>query len=213
MLKSFSILIILLFIPSLALAETLHLKNGKVVIGQVIKETDYSIQLKVNSIPFTYYKEEIEYIDNGETPLDVIDKAVKEEIKKEDIKQDIKEDKAAVRKRELITRLLDVNGARDAMSRIFLQIIDQAPKENQDDLRSMLKVDRVIEQLVPIYEKNYEETEITELINFYTSPTGKKNLQLIPQIMQESLEVATKYFKELTEAVEKKEKDEKSATK
>ncbi len=213
MLKSFSILIILLFIPSLALAETLHLKNGKVVIGQVIKETDYSIQLKVNSIPFTYYKEEIEYIDNGETPLDVIDKAVKEEIKKEDIKQDIKEDKAAVRKRELITRLLDVNGARDAMSRIFLQIIDQAPKENQDDLRSMLKVDRVIEQLVPIYEKNYEETEITELINFYTSPTGKKNLQLIPQIMQESLEAATKYFKELTEAVEKKEKDEKSATK
>ena len=171
------------------------------VEGQIYKEGEYSLRIYVNGAPYVYYREEIDHIDRLNS-VENIEKELKEKVTAEK-EADID------RKRDLIVRLLEVNGAREAMNRIFSQIIDQAPKDSRNDLRRMLKVDKVVDLLVPIYAEHYEQSELKELIGFYTSPTGKKHLELTPKLMAETLDQANKYFKGLADEVDKRHQAEK----
>ena len=98
--------------------------------------------------------------------------------------------------KELVRTLLEANGMRSSMIRIFEDIIRQAPQESQADLRAVLKGDTIIDNMIPTYAKHFTNAEIKELINFYKSPIGVKNLNLTPVLMQEVMQVSQKYFQE-----------------
>jgi len=56
------IFIFLIFVFSftfLSRAETIKLKNGKTVEAKIIEKTDNYIKLDINSIPITYYFDEL----------------------------------------------------------------------------------------------------------------------------------------------------------
>ncbi len=195
--KKLIFIVLFLFIPAISSADLIYLKNGKLIEGQIFKETEFSVRINVNGAPYVYYREEIDHIDRINS-VEMIEKEMKERMTGEKAKE-------IERERGLIVRLLEVNGARESMIRVFSQIIDQAPEEARNDLRKMLKVDKVIEMVVPTYAGHYDETELKELIGFYTSPTGKKHLELTPKIMAESLDAANKYFKGLVDDVDKKQ--------
>jgi len=42
----------------------------------------------------------------------------------------------------------------------------------------------------PIYDKHFTEQELKDLLAFYTSPTGKKAIQVMPDLLKESMEKA-----------------------
>jgi len=173
-------LLALLLSPGLLWADVIFLKNGKEVSGKILEESKYSIKVLVDKKILTYYLSEIEKVTRD---VDVAQE--KQEKQKE-----------SAQKKELILKLLEVNLVRNNMQKIFNQIIEQAPAETQEQLRKILIPDEIIERLIPLYSKYYTSEEIQDLINFYTSPTGKKHLEETPKLLEETLVEAVKYFQD-----------------
>ena len=98
--------------------------------------------------------------------------------------------------KELVIRLLEANGERNSIIQIFEDIISRAPEDEKTKLREILKSDAIIENIVPVYVKHFTPAELKELIAFYKSPVGAKNLALTPVLMTEVMEVTGKYFEE-----------------
>ncbi len=105
--------------------------------------------------------------------------------------------------KELVRRLLEANGMRTSLIRIFEDIISRAPADSQQELRDLLKPDVIIDNIVPVYAKHFTPAELTELIAFYKSPVGVKNLALTPQLMTEVMQVSQKYFEDNVKKLEK----------
>jgi hypothetical protein len=105
--------------------------------------------------------------------------------------------------KELVRTLLEANGMRASMIRIFEDIISQAPAESQKDLRAVLKGDAIIDNMIPVYAKHFTNEEIKELIGFYKSPIGVKNLSMTPVLMTEIMQVSQKYFEESVKTLPK----------
>ncbi len=105
--------------------------------------------------------------------------------------------------KELVQRLLEANGMRENLIRIFEDIINQAPVEKQKELRDILKTDEIIEVIIPVYAKNFTADELKELITFYKSPAGAKNLKLTPVLMNQVMQASGKYFEDRVNQLEK----------
>jgi hypothetical protein len=186
-------LLVILVFPAFATADTIYLKRGGKVTGQIVGETQYSIQVKVNGLPVTYFLTEIGKIEreNGTAINLPGGKSMVSPTVTPGPPAPVSE-----AKKQLILRLLEANGARENMNKMFGMIIDKAPAESREELKGVLKSDEIIERLVPIYGKYYTDDDLKELINFYKSPVGSKHLQLTPKILEESLNAAIVYFQE-----------------
>jgi len=55
--------------------------------------------------------------------------------------------------------------------------------------------------IVPIYDRNFSAEEIDGLMVFYSSPLGKKVLQKLPVIMQESMQAGKEWGGEIYKKV------------
>jgi uncharacterized protein len=193
--RSFTLtaLVVGLIFPALVAADTIYLKRGEKVTGQIVGETSYSIQVRVNGLPVRYFLTEIDKIEREDgTTINL--SGVKSMV----VPTVTPGPPAPVSeaKKQLILRLLEANGARENMNKIFAMIIAKAPAESREELKGVLKSDEIIERLVPIYAQYYSDDDLKELINFYKSPVGSKHLQLTPKILEESLNAAVVYFQE-----------------
>ena len=101
-------------------------------------------------------------------------------------------------KKELILKFIDVFGTRQAMSDNLTEMLKTMPEDSPDTkkLKEGIKVDEIIERLVPIYDKQFSAKELQAFIDFYSSPDGQKLVRGIPVIMKESVDVSSKYFSE-----------------
>ena len=180
--KILMIAVSILVISEFGWAEIIYFKDGRKIQGQIIEENKYSIKALVNGFPQIYYRYEIYRIemDKKEVPGQESEKAGQSSQDKE----------------QLIRRLLEVNGTRDSMNLRFNQIINKAPLEQQGELRKIIKTEEIIKRLIPLYAKYYTVEELKELITFYNSPTGRKHLETVPKIMEDSLHEIAKYFEE-----------------
>lgn len=195
-----------------ARADTIYLKDGTVIKGEITKDTDYSVQVMQNGFPRVYYKEQIDRIEKDKpekepttgpvTPSDEI-----EAYRKAGEKEELTEEK-----RQLIFRLMEANGARDSMTLIFNQIIDQVPLEERDTYRQLFKVDEIISLLVPVYARYYTTADLKELISFYKSPLGQKHIHVTPTVMRESMVETVKYFQKKMPKEKKEPQEEKPST-
>ncbi len=105
-------------------------------------------------------------------------------------------DQIPLETKELVRRLLEANGTRDSLTRIMEEIIKDAPEEKQASLRNLLRSDALIDQVIPIYAKYFTVAELKELVAFYKSPVGAKNLQLTPKLMTDVMATTAKYFQD-----------------
>ncbi len=104
---------------------------------------------------------------------------------------------AASGKRELVLKFIDVFGTRKALEQNFEMMLEQMPADKPEEVtqfRQRVKVDEIIEQLIPIYERNFSAEELQAFISFYESPNGQKLISTIPVLMQESVEVSAAYI-------------------
>ena len=100
-------------------------------------------------------------------------------------------------KKALILKFLDISGTRSSLSENLDMMIKQIPPDQaQDaaDVRTRVKVDEIIDQLVPIYDRNFTDEQLQGLIDFYSSPLGRTFISKLPDVMRESVEVSTKYM-------------------
>ncbi len=101
-------------------------------------------------------------------------------------------------KRELILKFIDVFGTKRAMEQnLETMFKDMGPNDPQTQkFKDNVRVDEIIEQLIPLYDKHFSADELKACITFYSSPEGQKLLQTIPVLMQESVDISAKYFEQ-----------------
>jgi hypothetical protein len=68
-----------------------------------------------------------------------------------------------------------------------------APDELWVELAEGFSSEEIIKLSVPVYVKHFDEEELGALAEFYESPLGKKVIQKMPMVMQESLAVGNEY--------------------
>lgn len=69
------------------------------------------------------------------------------------------------------------------------------------EFQKEVKFDGLLDQLIPIYDKYYSDTEIKELLQFYQSPVGQKVIATLPAITQEAMVIGQGWGKELSEKI------------
>ena len=104
-----------------------------------------------------------------------------------------------------VMELIEVTGSKNQMKIMMGKMIEQyetnfnIPKENFADFVSDASIHTFVERLVPIYQKYYSEEDIDGLLAFYKSPVGKKTLSIMPQLLQESMNVGEIWGREIGE--------------
>lgn len=60
-----------------------------------------------------------------------------------------------------------------------------------EDVRTVLPTDKMLEAVVPVYQRHFTSEDINAIIAFQTSPIGKKVVGLQPVMMQETVQALT----------------------
>jgi len=80
-----------------------------------------------------------------------------------------------------------------------------------DDLVKAMPMDEMTQAMVPAYQKHFTNGDINNLITFYSSPTGQKVLEEMPEITSEGIQammpIMRKYVSEWQERMQKEVKD------
>jgi len=209
---------VVFFAGAWAFAATVDLTDGRVVQGDIIKQDNKSLQINVDGVTMTYYSDEIKDIDGKSfTEAQVLPVVPPEAAapaqptpKPEAVPQpaDIQTETPASTatsgtidpdKKALILKFIDVFGTRQALINNFDLMLKQIEKEKPDEaqkIRQRVKVDEIIEHLIPIYDRNFTTEDLNSFIAFYGSPEGQKLISTIPELMKESVQESVKYMEE-----------------
>ena len=73
-----------------------------------------------------------------------------------------------------------------------------------DETLKNFPVDGMLDDMIPIYQRHLNQADIDAMIVFYSSPTGKKLMQQLPQITQEAMQASYKRMQQQIDAVMKR---------
>ena len=88
--------------------------------------------------------------------------------------------------------------ARPDLSDRIIKIIKE---ESKATISEAIRSDEFAAKLAPIYGKYFSESEIEELVKFYSSPLGKRVIAVTPQLTKESMAVGEEWQKTLNEDI------------
>jgi hypothetical protein len=195
-----------------ASAVTVNLSDGRSVQGDIVKQDSKSLQISVDGVTMTYYADEIKDIDG--TPFASYQtQAAPETVAPAPVAQPqtvadqgtgnmvVAPSTVAIDpdKRALILKFIDVFGTRQALTNNFEMMLKQIAKEKPDEaekIRERVKVDEIIDRLLPIYDRNFSSEDLKAFIDFYGSSEGQKLISTIPELMKESVVESVKYMQE-----------------
>ncbi|MBN4003041.1 DUF2059 domain-containing protein [Nostoc sp. LPT] len=116
-----------------------------------------------------------------------------------------------IEKTNNIKKLLEITGAKDISRQIIPQLLinfkseyPEVPQKIWDTFAAELKIDDMVDEFIPIYNKYFTNEEIKQIIAFYQTPLGQKTITVIPQITQESTAIGIRYGKVAVERALKK---------
>ena len=199
----------------LASAATVNFTDGRVVQGDIVKQDKKSLQINVDGVTMTYYADEIKDIDGKpftapqttpvaqpEAVVTVGVVAPPETVAAPPASAPVaasSEETIDPDKKVLILKFIDVFGTRQALSNNFALMIKQIEKEKPDEarkIRDRIKIEEIIDRLLPIYDRNFSAEDLKAFIAFYESPEGQKLIRTIPKLMKESVKESVKYMEE-----------------
>lgn len=107
-------------------------------------------------------------------------------------------------KNEKIMELMEVMGTKQNLHNILNTMVVQY-KSSYPNISSEFwkkaiseeNVNDLFNRMIPLYSKYYNEKEINDLIVFYKTPTGKKMVETMPQVMNESMQIGEKWGAEI----------------
>jgi hypothetical protein len=69
------------------------------------------------------------------------------------------------------------------------------------DLYENYPVDRILGDMVPVYQKHLTKSDLESVVVFYSSPVGKKLMQEMPAMTEEAMQIASSRIQEDNEAI------------
>ncbi len=171
---------------STAHAETVIMKDGRIIKGQIVENGHYYIKImEPGKLPYQIYKEQIQQIMEDVDPLewnpDLINANGFEGI--------------SAAKVLLIIEHMEANGARVNIQRNMEAVLGRAEGAEKERLVELLQIHEIVSALIPIYDDVYSESELRELNTFLKTPTGSKLISVTPEIMKASVGVVSDYFR------------------
>lgn len=111
-------------------------------------------------------------------------------------------------KEKLIKEMLELSGAKkmalQTMEMMISSFKKRMPTVENDFWNEFMKEadsDDLINMIIPVYAKHFTESEVKELIAFYNTSVGKKMVEKLPVISQESFGIGEAWGKALGEKV------------
>ena len=90
----------------------------------------------------------------------------------------------------------------DKMIESYKKIYPAAASDFWDEFAKEINLKDLVDMIVPIYGKYFSDEEITQLIAFYKTPLGKKIIETMPLIMQDSYGVGQAWGTKLAEKIQ-----------
>lgn len=113
-----------------------------------------------------------------------------------------------------IKQLMELTGTGKMAVQVVDQIISTTAVRNPkvdpkfwEEFSKSINPEDMINLIMPVYEKFYSEEDIDNMIIFYNTPTGKKMIQVLPDLTQESMRVGQQWGMKIAEDIMKKLKD------
>ncbi|MBP6343161.1 MAG: DUF2059 domain-containing protein [Candidatus Omnitrophica bacterium] len=184
-------------IPVTAHAEILIMKDGRSINAKILNRDSKKIKIEENGRTVTYFLDQVQSI-NGKPLADWEEESAEEDATPADSGTTPAPAKAkpiSITKLELIKKFIDIFGTRQSMVQNFERMLAGLPPDQSKEVRKILNVDEIIDNIVPLYDKYFTQQELETYVDFYTSPQGQKFLTTIPMIMKESVDVNIEYFK------------------
>jgi hypothetical protein len=107
-----------------------------------------------------------------------------------------------------IRKLMEITGSGNIGMQVLNSMIDsyrkmlpQVPQSFWDEFLKDVNPQSLVELIIPIYDKYLTHDEIKDIIKFYESPSGRKLIQVLPQITNESMEAGRIWGKEMGERI------------
>ena len=77
-----------------------------------------------------------------------------------------------------------------------------------DSVYKEMPVDKLIDVMIPVYQKHFTKGDMDALVAFYSSPTGEKMVKEMPAIMSESMQAASGILQEMMAKMTQRVNDE-----
>lgn len=229
--KMVSFVCCLFLLTGICSAETIYLKNGKKIQGQITEKDARKIKVNISGIAMTYYLDEIERIEQAapaptETkppakPIEILrpvsstpsmpaasSPAVpsQPQVKSQPQPQSPSAPAPAqavpvISKRELILNYIEVTGEKQNMRQRLDQTLSQIPPAEREKVKALFNVDEIIAEIIPIYDKYFTEEDLRSLIEFYKSPLYRKLTMIMPMMREDIVGAIAKYVEKKTEVL------------
>lgn len=115
-------------------------------------------------------------------------------------------DVAAKKKEATIRELMEVTGSAKLGTQMIEQMGEAFGSQMGPEFSGFwtefakgVKVEELVEMIVPIYAKHFEQEELEEMIKFNKSPVGQKFVAKMPEIVKESMAAGMKWGQKLGE--------------
>ncbi|MGA8153085.1 MAG: DUF2059 domain-containing protein [Terriglobales bacterium] len=116
--------------------------------------------------------------------------ASKEQIQKLFTVMDIsKQTRLAMVSMERQTQATTTEALKARYPRITPAQLERVQRISEESMKAF-PVDAMLDDMIPVYQKYLTQTDVDAMIAFYSSPTGKKLMQDMPQMMQEALQAS-----------------------
>ena len=79
----------------------------------------------------------------------------------------------------------------------YKELCPNVPHEYWNKLNENKNMEDLIKRVIPIYSKHLDEKEVDDLITFYKSPTGKKLIEKLPAVLDESMKEGENWGREI----------------
>lgn len=76
-----------------------------------------------------------------------------------------------------------------------------APDDFWETLSKEIKPEEMLDLIIPLYTKYYTDEELKQLLAFYKTPVGKKVIETLPLLTQESVAIGQEWGKRIGEKV------------
>jgi hypothetical protein len=103
-------------------------------------------------------------------------------------------------KPESVQKLMDISGAGEMgkmvmsqMMPVLKQSIPDASDEFWQDVTAEMNFDQLLTSIIPVYQQHLSEDDIQAILQFYTTPAGKKLISSQPLIMQQSMQIGQQW--------------------
>lgn len=116
--------------------------------------------------------------------------------------------------RQTLDKMMEVSGTNASYQGMIKQMISsfraQQPNASEEAMATMEKtlnefsMSKLVDKLMPVYQKHLTEKDLKGIIAFYESPAGKNYAAKVPMIMQESMAAGQQWGAEIGAEVVRK---------